>query len=242
MKKIFRYLAVVAIAAAASACGHVTITTPAKDAHHIESHAQTIETEAELRAVEKLASEYEAAYRQAYGGAMAMKFKSLVEPMLISAGERRDEFRAAEEWLAQQQATLAKHINIMERAWCLEITTPEQDIAKIEANNQERTVLEANIETLTAVKDECSMRYFNALDTPEAETLREEFAKVNSDIESAEQEIDALNIDNEVIVLAYKLQRGEELIVACDEECCTECGDAAECGDIMECSDDEDEE
>ena len=59
----------------------VHLTTPERDAKHIAELAETVHSEAELRAVEKLATEYEIAYRKSYGGAKALYFKSLYEPV-----------------------------------------------------------------------------------------------------------------------------------------------------------------
>ena len=130
------------------------LTTPERDAKHLAELASTIRTEAELRAVEKIASEYEIAYRKSYGGATALYFKSLYEPIMDEAGERRAAFRNEEEYIDQINTTLSTTLEDLELAWSMSLGTEEEERAKLEANNliieeynDERDVLvEANDE------------------------------------------------------------------------------------------------
>lgn len=95
----------------------VHLTTPERDAKHIAELAESVHSEAELRAVEKLATEYEIAYRKSYGGAKALYFKSLYEPVMDEAGERRAIYRAEEERVAELEAQFEASLGDLDLAW-----------------------------------------------------------------------------------------------------------------------------
>ena len=68
--KIAAYAVVVILLLLATKCDHgVKITTPQRDAKRIAELAELVESEADLRAVEKLATKYELAYRKSINGA-----------------------------------------------------------------------------------------------------------------------------------------------------------------------------
>ena len=119
--KIAAYAVVVILLLLATKCDHgVKITTPQRDAKRIAELAELVESEADLRAVEKLATKYELAYRKSINGAAAMKFKRLAEPALIAAGDRRDAFRETEDYLLAQQTQLNDKLSLLDAAWRLE--------------------------------------------------------------------------------------------------------------------------
>lgn len=204
--KILGYAGVVILLLLATKCDNgVKITTPQKDAKHIAELAEIIESEADLRAVEKLATKYELAYRHSTDGATAMKFKNLVEPILIAAGERRDSFRAAEDYLAEQKKAFNDKLDVLDAAWQLTLTTATEDRAKVVANNSAIEDAENTIAELTVHKEALG---FEVVDKGYPEDLLAEIGKVEDAITEQKRTIEELEYQNTIIHTAYQLQRG----------------------------------
>ena len=168
----------------------VHLTTPEKDAKHIAELAETVHTEAELRAVEKIASEYEIAYRKSYGGAKALYFKSLYEPIMDEAGERRAAYRAEEEYVASLEAALAAHL-----------------IAEVAR-------LEGEMEVLVAQKEQLAM---DIIEAGYPQDMLDQIGHMEADIATVAAAIKEVEHTNAIILLANRLQLGREITIATEE-------------------------
>ena len=223
--KIAAYAVVVILLLLATKCDHgVKITTPQRDAKRIAELAELVESEADLRAVEKLATKYELAYRKSINGAAALKFKRLAEPALIAAGDRRDAFRETEDYLLAQQTQLNDKLSLLDAAWQLPLTTAEEQLSEIEANNNAIAEVKAAIAELTSKKEQLG---FEVVDKGYPEDLLAEIGKVEDEISANEKRISELQRANTVIEYAYKLQQGADIYsfavtVKCAEEEATE--------------------
>ncbi|MBQ1174089.1 MAG: hypothetical protein IIX58_02770, partial [Alistipes sp.] len=128
------------------------LTTPEQDAQKLSQKAEVIRTETDLRELEKLAYEYELAYRHSYNGAKAMHFKSLYEPILVKAGDRRDAIRAEEDRLAEAQREFNQRLEDIDVAWRMTLGSDEDVLCKIQENEASVVSCEQEIETLQARK------------------------------------------------------------------------------------------
>lgn len=220
MKKIINMLAVAVVAIAVSACGeHTPITTPLRDAQTIAFMAETVTSEAELREVEKLAAGMEHSYRTSFNGAKAREFKRLVEPILNDAGDRRDAYREAEEWLAEQQSTLRGHLNDLETAWSMNLANAEDEWAKIVDKRAEVDVLKVELTSLVERKEQLAVEI---MDAGYPESMLNELGELEQAIVAKEEKIAEVIKEEYIIVLAWRLQRGENLLekmTADVEEC-----------------------
>lgn len=216
MKKIINILALAVVAIAVTSCGdHVAVTTPLRDAQQIAYLAETVTSEAELRAVEKLAADMEHTYRTSYNGAKAREFKRLVEPILNEAGDRRDAYREAEEWLVEQQSTLRGHLDDLEHAWSMELGTVEEEWAKIEAKAVEVLALTDEASEIEARKEQLAM---DIVEAGYPESMLNELGQLESALETKASEIDAVAKDAHLIILAWQLQYGEDICALMNPE------------------------
>lgn len=184
------------------------ITTPEKDAKLLAEQAETIRTELDLRQLEKLAYEYEIAYRNNYGGAKAMYFKSLVEPILIEAGDRRDAIREEEDYLRSQQRLFFSKLEDMDVAWRMKLGSDEEIFDKLNANDFRVLELIDEIAQLQADKELLAEQAWQGEGGTIDEKCLENIGKVDEKIERLNRSIEHINHDSEVIRLAYRLQRG----------------------------------
>lgn len=225
MKKITTYVILCVATLVITSCGHTTITTPKKDAQCLAYMAQSVSSEAELREVEKLATEIEIAYRRSYNGAKALEFKALAEPILIEAGNQREIARAEEDYLAEQQAMLTRQLTLLDDAWSLELRSKEEELATIEANNAERATIETSIMELTTEKEALALAIVEAGYPAE---MLDKLGEIDRSIEALNNDIAAIELRNHIICLAYKLQLGEELIETFTPDHDTELYDTAQ--------------
>jgi len=224
-----------AVAVLCAACGSdVKITKPSVDAQIIIDRGRNVETEAELRDLERLANEYEIAYRQRINGAAAERFKELTADVLTDAARNMQEYQQRQEDDQALRRTIDDKLDVLDKAWSLSLTTPEQDRQKLEQTARRVEDLDRELaeiaserrrvtEALDAIgyddenADELLERYGNELDALD---------RRQADVEAALNE--ALG-EVALYRLAYKLQRGEEFAFAtasdnsdaesCDEEC-----------------------
>ena len=186
----------------------VHLTTPEKDAQHLAHLAETVHTEADLREVERLASQYEIAYRKSYSGAKALYFKSLYEPILDEAGERRAAFRAEEDYLSEQQTTLNTTISDLNAAWTVALGDEAEELKKLAENNTLIEAMRAELELLVVAKEEYAEKI---IEEGYPQEMLNEIGKMEEEIMSKESEIAKMEHKNEIIILANKLQLGREL-------------------------------
>ena len=206
----------------------VEITTPEQDAQMISLKAQVIRTEADLRELEKLAYEYEMAYRENYNGAMAMYFKSLCEPIMVKAGDRRDMIRAKEDELRAAQKEFNKRLNDLDAAWRMKLGSDEEVLEMIAQNEAAIVTLNETIVELVKRKEDLAVEAWSGSGGSLDERCLKEIGVVEDEIVKCKAEIEQCNVFIEQIKLACRLQRGEEPVaeVAVDVEC--DCGDCCE--------------
>ena len=202
------------------------LTTPEKDAYKIGQQVETIRTENDLRKLEKLAYEYELAYRHSYNGATAMHFKALVEPYIIAAGDRRDAIREEEERLEAAQQEFAKHLNDIDVAWRMELGSDAEVLQIIAQKRAAIAELEESICQLTAHKEQLAEAAWSGSGGSLDQKCLEEIGNVEKSIVKCQQDIAVYAHKTHVIELAYRLQNGttlerQEPVVF--DECCDCC-------------------
>ena len=192
----------------------VHLTTPERDAKHIAELAETVHSEAELRAVEKLATEYEIAYRKSYGGAKALYFKSLYEPVMDEAGERRAIYRAEEERVAELESQFEASLGDLDLAWKMPLGSHEEELAKIAANDATIAKYDAELQSLVAKKEQLAMHIIEA---GYPQDMLDQIGVVEKEIMATEGKIAEVAHTNEIIILANRLQLQRTLDIDTEE-------------------------
>lgn len=199
------------------------LTTPEQDAQKLSQKAEVIRTETDLRELEKLAYEYELAYRHSYNGAKAMHFKSLYEPILVKAGDRRDAIRAEEDRLAAAQKEFYQRLDDIDVAWRMTLGSDEDVLRKIQENEASVVSCEQEIETLQARKVQLAEDAWNGPSGTLDQKCLDEIGVVDEQIAKLQDSIAEHNHTIEQIKLAYRLQRGAEFAAPVEEPIETEC-------------------
>lgn len=199
------------------------LTTPEQDAQKLSQKAEVIRTETDLRELEKLAYEYELAYRHSYNGAKAMHFKSLYEPILVKAGDRRDAIRAEEDRLAAAQKEFYQCLDDIDVAWRMTLGSDEDVLRKIQENEASVVSCEQEIETLQARKVQLAEDAWNGPSGTLDQKCLDEIGVVDEQIAKLHDSIAEHNHTIEQIKLAYRLQRGAEFAAPVEEPVETEC-------------------
>lgn len=199
------------------------LTTPEQDAQKLSQKAEVIRTETDLRELEKLAYEYELAYRHSYNGAKAMHFKSLYEPILVKAGDRRDAIRAEEDRLAAAQKEFYQRLDDIDVAWRMTLGSDEDVLRKIQENEASVVLCEQEIETLQARKVQLAEDAWNGPSGTLDQKCLDEIGVVDAQIAKLQDSIAEHNHTIEQIKLAYRLQRGAEFAAPVEEPVETEC-------------------
>ena len=199
------------------------LTTPEQDAQKLSQKAEVIRTETDLRELEKLAYEYELAYRHSYNGAKAMYFKSLYEPILVKAGDRRDAIRAEEDRLAAAQKEFYQRLDDLDVAWRMTLGSDEDVLCKIQENEASVVSCEQEIETLQARKVQLAEDAWNGPSGTLDQKCLDEIGVVDEQIAKLQDSIAEHNHTIEQIKLAYRLQRGAEFAAPVEEPIETEC-------------------
>ena len=199
------------------------LTTPEQDAQKLSQKAEVIRTETDLRELEKLAYEYELAYRHSYNGAKAMHFKSLYEPILVKAGDRRDAIRAEEDRLAAAQKEFYQRLDDIDVAWRMTLGSDEDVLCKIQENEASIVSCEQEIETLQARKLQLAEDAWNGPSGTLDQKCLDEIGVVDEQIAKLQYSIAEHNHTIEQINLAYRLQCGAEFAAPVEEPVETEC-------------------
>lgn len=199
------------------------LTTPEQDAQKLSQKAEVIRTETDLRELEKLAYEYELAYRHSYNGAKAMHFKSLYEPILVKAGDRRDAIRAEEDRLAAAQKEFYQRLGDIDVAWRMTLGSDEDVLRKIQENEASVVSCEQEIETLQARKVQLAEDAWNGPSGTLDQKCLDEIGVVDEQIAKLQDSIAKHNHTIEQIKLAYRLQRGAEFAAPVEEPVEAEC-------------------
>lgn len=188
------------------------LTTPERDAQKLSEIAETVHSESDLRKLEKLAYEYEMAYRHSYNGAKAMYFKSLYEPILIEAGDRRELIRAEEDYLANEQRKFNETLDNIDEAWRMKLGTDEELLAQIAQNETSIVELEEEILELQLRKQQLGEDAWNGPGGSLDEKCLDEIGKIEERITKCNSSIKKYQHNNDIIILACRLQRGAELV------------------------------
>lgn len=199
------------------------LTTPEQDAQKLSQKAEVIRTETDLRELEKLAYEYELAYRHSYNGAKAMHFKSLYEPILVKAGDRRDAIRAEEDRLAAAQKEFYQRLDDIDVAWRMTLGSDEDVLRKIQENEASVVSCEQEIETLQARKVQLAEDAWNGPSGTLDQKCLDEIGVVDEQIAKLQDSVAEHNHAIVQIKLAYRLQRGAEFAAPVEEPVETEC-------------------
>ena len=199
------------------------LTTPEQDAQKLSQKAEVIRTETDLRELEKLAYEYELAYRHSYNGAKAMHFKSLYEPILVKAGDRRDAIRAEEDRLAAAQKEFYQRLDDIDVAWRMTLGSDEDVLRKIQESEASVVSCEQEIETLQARKVQLAEDAWNGPSGTLDQKCLDEIGVVDEQIAKLQDSIAEHNHTIEQIKLAYRLQRGAEFAAPVEEPVEAEC-------------------
>ena len=221
---IFYTLFVVGLLLGTRCESRVHLTTPDKDAKYIAEIASTIHTEAELREVEKIASQYEQAYEHSYNGATLLYFKSLIDPILDEAGDRRAMFRAQEDALLAQQTVFNTRLADLDTAWQMALGTEEEELQKLAEGMAQLDVLYSNLESVTAQKEQLALEI---IDAGYPKDMLDKIGELEGNIEQINGEIAAQEHHNSIIVLANRLQLKRDLVIA-EPEATIEEGTTAE--------------
>ncbi len=192
----------------------VHLTTPERDAKHIAELAESVHSEAELRAVEKLAMEYEIAYRKSYGGAKALYFKSLYEPVMDEAGERRAIYRAEEERVAELESQFETSLGDLDLAWKMPLGSHDEELAKIAANDATIAKYDAELQSLVAKKEQLAV---DIIDAGYPQDMLDQIGAVEKEIMATEGKIAEVEHTNEIIILANRLQLQRTLDIDTEE-------------------------
>jgi uncharacterized small protein (DUF1192 family) len=201
----------------------VTLTTVKRDAKYINELALRVESEEELKHVEKLARQYEIGYLKAYNGATSLEFKRLTNDALREAGYICDEIHAENERIATMQNTFHTALQDLDTAWSHDISSKENDLAEIAKNNERIAEIEAEIEK---VKVESDKLYDLIIEKCYPEDLLAEHDVLKEQIVGLEAQIAKINDANRIIRLAYKLHNLELEVPVVEEVVETEATEA----------------
>lgn len=193
------------------------LTTPERDAQKLSEIAETVHSESDLRKLEKLAYEYEMAYRHSYNGAKAMYFKSLYEPILVKAGDRRDAIRAQEDYLAEAQKAFNKRLNDIDVAWRMTLGSDEDVLQMIKSNEAAIVELDEAIIALQARKVQLAEDAWSGPSGSLNQSCLDEIGVVEQEIAKLKSSIAEKNLNIEQIQLAYRLQKGIEFCTPAEE-------------------------
>ena len=204
---ILAYTALVAVVLLMSQCEQgVTLTTVKRDAQYINELALRVESEEELKHVEKLARQYEIGYQRMYNGAKALEFKRLTNEALREAGYICDAIHAENERIATMRNTLYTSLEDLDAAWSHNISSKENDLAQIESNNARIAEIQAEIEGVVSESDKL---YDLIIEKNYPEDLLAQHGALKDKILAFEAQIAEIENDNRIICLAYKLHNLE---------------------------------
>ncbi|MBQ5738217.1 MAG: hypothetical protein IIV55_04140 [Alistipes sp.] len=210
---IVAYSVIVAVVLLMSQCeDKVTLTTVKKDARHIIELAAQVESEEELKHVEKLARQYEIGYQRMYNNAKSLEFKRLTNDALREASAICDAIHAEEERINGMQNAFHGSLNDLDAAWSHTLSL-DADIAKIESNMRERSEIEGKIAQTNRAIEELAVKL---IDAGYPQDMLAELGELKEQVVEYEAEIAAIENRTRIICLAYELQ-GQELPIATEE-------------------------
>ena len=209
-RKIFAilgYTALVAVVLLMSQCeSRVTLTTPKKDAQRIIALAKGVESEEELKSIEKLARKYEIAYERMYNGAASLEFKRLTNDALREASQLCDEIHAKNDQLNALKSEFAGALDMLDAAWSHEALTAEKYAEAIKKNELRIKKINAKIKQAEAEIQAYSDKLIEAGYPAD---MLEELGKMKDGVTKYESMIKVVESESRILTIAYKLQGGE---------------------------------
>ena len=157
-----------------------------------------------------------------------MHFKSLYEPILVKAGDRRDAIRAEEDRLAAAQKEFYQRLDDIDVAWRMTLGSDEDVLRKIQENEASVVSCEQEIETLQARKVQLAEDAWNGPSGTLDQKCLDEIGVVDEQIAKLQDSITEHNHTIEQIKLAYRLQRGAEFAAPVEEPVEAECEELVE--------------
>ena len=179
--------------------------------------AHLVETESELRELERLASDYELAYRRSIDGASAERFKALTADALDAAALAVERNREQAEHDAALGAELDAALDAIDRAWRLDLTTPDEDGRIVEELAGRVAAIDAGIGELReqyALIDEKleSVDYYDDDADAQLERYAAEQERIENRVAELSREREAVEDEITMYTLAYRLQRGRTFV------------------------------
>lgn len=218
-RKIFAilgYTALVAVVLLLSQCeSRVTLTTPKKDAQRIIAMAQGIESEEELKSIEKLARKYEIAYERMYNGAASLEFKRLTNDALREASQICDDIHAKNDAIQALKSEFTGTLDMLDAAWSHEALTAKEYEEAIKKNELRVKKINAKIKQAEAEIQAYSDKLIEAGYPAD---MLEELGKMKEEVTKYESMIKVVENESRVLTLAYKLHSGSASVESAESE------------------------
>ena len=218
-RKIFAilgYTALVAVVLLLSQCeSRVTLTTPNKDAQRIITLAKGVESEEELKSIEKLARKYEIAYERMYNGAASLEFKRLTNDALREASQLCDEIHAKNDQLNALKSEFVGALDMLDEAWSHEALTAEEYAEAIKKN--ELRIKKINVKIKQA-EAEIQAYSDKLIDAGYPADMLEELGKMKDGVTKYESMIKVVENESRVLTLTYRLQSGNASVESAEPE------------------------
>lgn len=218
-RKIFAilgYTALVAVVLLLSQCeSRVTLTTPKKDAQRIIAMAQGVESEEELKSIEKLARKYEIAYEHMYNGAASLEFKRLTNDALREASQICDDIHAKNDAIQALKSEFTGTLDMLDAAWSHEALTAEEYEEAIKKNELRVKKINAKIKQAEAEIQAYSDKLIEAGYPAD---MLEELGKMKEEVTKYESMIKVVENESRVLTLTYKLHSGNASVESAEAE------------------------
>ena len=218
-RKIFAilgYTALVAVVLLLSQCeSRVTLTTPKKDAQRIIAMAQGVESEEELKSIEKLARKYEIAYEHMYNGAASLEFKRLTNDALREASQICDDIHAKNDAIQALKSEFTGTLDMLDVAWSHEALTAEEYEEAIKKNELRVKKINAKIKQAEAEIQAYSDKLIEAGYPAD---MLEELGKMKEEVTKYESMIKVVENESRVLTLTYKLHSGNASVESAEAE------------------------
>ena len=213
---ILGYTALVAVVLLMSQCeSRVTLTTPKKDAQRIIAMAQGVESEEELKSIEKLARKYEIAYEHMYNGAASLEFKRLTNDALREASQICDDIHAKNDAIQALKSEFTGTLDMLDAAWSHEALTAEEYEEAIKKNELRVKKINAKIKQAEAEIQAYSDKLIEAGYPAD---MLEELGKMKEEVTKYESMIKVVENESRVLTLTYKLHSGNASVESAEAE------------------------
>ena len=213
---VLGYAALVAVVLLMSQCeSRVTLTTPKKDAQRIITMAQGVESEEELKSIEKLARKYEIAYEHMYNGAASLEFKRLTNDALREASQICDDIHAKNDALQALKSEFTGTLDMLDAAWLHKAMTTEEYSEAIKRNELRIKKINAKIKQAEAEIHAYSDKLIEAGYPAD---MLDELGKMKEEVTKYESMIKVVENESRVLTLTYKLHSGSASVESAEAE------------------------